>query len=326
MPFARSYHAYAVSLSNGTVTVTSGSSLTSTGFSITDTTPGGADNGMLGSASGVTSTFSTSLSVGGNTAFSYLGTVTINGITGFLASNGNGGVELFTLSSYQPPLSGATGTLMPANPASTTQDTQWSIPAGSPVAACFTEGTRIATVAGDVAVEDLKVGDLVLTQSGAAVPVRWVGRSVTSRVFADPVRLLPIEIKAGALGENLPSRDLSVSPGHALVLDGVLVQAGALVNGTSIVRDTLAPVVFTYFHVMLDRHDVIFAEGVPTESYLDGVEDLRFDNAAERPEMVEPMAEMDLPRVKAARQVPQALRERIAARVAVVAADVAAAA
>ena len=190
--------------------------------------------------------------------------------------------------------------------------------------ACFTAGTLIATPDGEVAVEALVPGDRVLAADGAALPVRWVGRSTVSRVFADPLRILPIRIRAGALADNVPARDLLVSPGHAMLLGDVLVQAGALVNGTTIVQEAEMPLVFTYYHVELDRHAVLLAEGAPAESFLDGIEDMNFRNAAER--VPAEMAELDYPRIKAARQVPAALRDRLAARAARLTGDLAEAA
>jgi Hint domain len=82
-------------------------------------------------------------------------------------------------------------------------------------------------------VETLKRGDLVLTSDGRSVPVDWLGIQTVSLMFADKMRVLPIRIRAGALAENGPSRDLLVSPDHALLVDGALIQAGTLVNGTS---------------------------------------------------------------------------------------------
>jgi hypothetical protein len=191
---------------------------------------------------------------------------------------------------------------------------------------CFVGDTIIATADGQKAVQDLAAGEMVRTASGAMAPVRWVGASTVSRVFADPARVLPVRVKAGALGENLPVNDLLVSPGHALLLDGVLVQAGALVNGTSIVTETAMPVVFTYYHVQLDSHDVLLAEGVAAESFLDGAEDMRFDNIDSRPAQVDGIRELPMARVKSARQVPASIRATIAARAALVAGNVAAAA
>jgi hypothetical protein len=195
---------------------------------------------------------------------------------------------------------------------------------------CFLAGTMIATPAGETPVESLAVGDLVLTADGRAAPVKWVGVQTVVSVFADRLRSFPIRITAGALEPNLPARDLLVSPDHALFLDGVLVQASALVNGTTIVRETAMPERFTYFHVELEDHSLIFAEGVPAETFLDTVTRRRFDNYADykaRYGDTGPLlAELPAPRIKSARQLPQALRERLAARVIVLPAGTAVAA
>lgn len=82
-----------------------------------------------------------------------------------------------------------------------------------------------------------------------------------------PDAVQPVRIRAGAFGPARPARDLCVSPGHALHVDGVLIQAEQLVNGVSIVREDVTQV--TYWHVELERHDVLLAEGLPAESYLD---------------------------------------------------------
>jgi Hint domain len=192
--------------------------------------------------------------------------------------------------------------------------------------ACFAAGTMIATPAGERAVETLAAGDLVLTAAGAAKPVRWLGRTTQTRLFADPARALPVRIAAGALGENLPVRDLLVSPGHAMLIEGVLVHAGALVNGSSITVERHGPESFTLYHVETDAHDLLVADGAVTESFLAGVEDLRFENWAERPAGLPVPAEMSYPRVKAGRQLPRAIRELIAARATAIAPDFAAAA
>ncbi len=188
---------------------------------------------------------------------------------------------------------------------------------------CFLAGTLIRTPVGDVPVEALSIGDPVTTADGRTAPVRWVGVQSVVTLFADPLRSLPIRIAAGALGEGLPIRDLCVSPDHALMLDGVLVQAGALVNGTTIVRETAMPERFTYYHVELDDHALILAEGVPAETFVDNVTRRRFDNFAEYAalygEAADAIAEMDAPRVKSARQLPQALRDRLSTRARVLA-------
>ncbi len=183
---------------------------------------------------------------------------------------------------------------------------------------CFLAGTLIATPAGERPVEMIAAGDLVLTADGRAAPVRWVGRQTVVTLFADPLRTFPVRIAAGALGDGLPTRDLFVSPDHALLLDDVLVQAGALVNGTTITRVEAMPDRFTYFHVELEDHALILAEGTPAESFVDNVTRRRFDNFAEFEalfaEVPATTAEFDAPRIKSARQLPRALRERIAIR------------
>lgn len=182
---------------------------------------------------------------------------------------------------------------------------------------CFMPGTHIAVPDGEARVETLRPGDLVKTAAGDARPVRWIGRQTVSRVFADPVRVLPIRIRAGALGPKVPCRDLLISPDHAILIGGVLVQAGALVNGGSIVREHDVPQVYTYYHVELDDHALILAENVAAETFIDNVDRLGFDNWAEHEALYpdgKPIAEMAYPRAKSFRQVPQATRTRLAVR------------
>ena len=182
-------------------------------------------------------------------------------------------------------------------------------------------GTLIATPAGDVPIEELSIADPVLTLSGDAKPIKWIGRRTVSTLFADPLHVLPIRIKANALGNNVPSRDLLLSPDHALFIDGVLVHAGALVNASSIVRETDVPARFTYYHVELDDHALIFAENTPAESFIGNVDYVLFDNCQEYVTLYpqgRSIIEMPYPRAKAYRQVPRTIRERLAARAAVV--------
>lgn len=198
------------------------------------------------------------------------------------------------------------------NPAGSDGSNNWSLVTDGPV--CFMPGTHVATPLGEVAVEELRAGDLVTTSSGEAVPVRWIGRQTVSRLFGDPMRVLPVRIQAGALGGGLPRRDLLVSGDHALLVDGLLVQAGALVNGSSITREGDVPTVFTYFHVELHDHSLLLAEGTPAETFVDNVDRMAFDNWSEHESLSDqpaPMTEMDLPRVRAARQLPQPVRARL---------------
>jgi len=177
--------------------------------------------------------------------------------------------------------------------------------------ACFCAGTAILTERGEVAVEDLAAGDRVISADGRAMPVRWLGVQTVTRAAADPLAVQPIRIRAGALGDNLPRRDLLVSPGHALLFGEVLVQAGALVNGTTIARVAEMPAVWRYHHVELDTHALLLAEGVPAESYLATTDPAVFDNTDARPARAMP-AELPYPRAKAPRQVPPTIAARLA--------------
>jgi hypothetical protein len=180
---------------------------------------------------------------------------------------------------------------------------------------CFMPGTLIRTPSGEVAVETLKRGDLVTTTDGDAKPVSWIGRQTISTRFADPLRVLPVRLSAGALGDNVPSRDLLLSPDHALLIDGVLIQAGALVNGKSIMRETNLSEIFTYYHLELDDHSLILAENTPAETFVDNVERLAFDNREEHKALFpesNPIVEMPYLRAKAYRQVPREIREKLA--------------
>ena len=133
---------------------------------------------------------------------------------------------------------------------------------------------------GEVAVETLQRGDLVLTSDGREAPVTWIGLRKISARFADPVRCWPIRIKAGALANNVPSRDLLLSPDQRC-WSGSADPAGALVDGTSIVRETSVPETFVYYHVELEAHSLIFAENTPAETFVDNVDGMGFDNWAE---------------------------------------------
>jgi len=183
---------------------------------------------------------------------------------------------------------------------------------------CFMPGTRIAVPVGEILIEDLRIGDPVLTVDGREVPIRWIGRQTVCTWFRDEVEF-PIRIRASALDEGVPCRDLLVSPDHAIFIDGVLVQAGALVNGTSIIYERNVPETFVYYHVELDDHSLILAENTPAETFIDNVDRARFDNWQEYQTLYPDAAaamEMAFPRAKSRRQLPRVVRERIARRVA----------
>ena len=133
---------------------------------------------------------------------------------------------------------------------------------------CFAAGTRIATAGGEVAVEDLRQGDRLVLARGGRAPVVWIGRrTLACRRYPRPAAIMPVRIRAGAFREGVPSRDLWLSPDHAVFADGVLIPVRMLVNRRTIVQLPVKEV--TYFHVELAAHDVLLAEGLACESYLD---------------------------------------------------------
>ena len=182
---------------------------------------------------------------------------------------------------------------------------------------CFLTGTHILTDKGEVAVENLEIGDNVVTAEGKLEPVKWIGyQTVAPHQVKNPLRGYPILIKEGALGNNLPQRDLYVSPDHAMYFEGVLINAGALVNGTSIVK-TEPQEAFTYYHVELENHALLLAEGASAESYLPQNEDrLAYENGAEYEELYPHGSNlmlwpMDYPRISSWNKVPRYMRKKL---------------
>jgi autotransporter passenger strand-loop-strand repeat protein len=135
-------------------------------------------------------------------------------------------------------------------------------------AACYRAGTLIRTDRGEVPIEQLRAGDRVASVFGGMVEVVWLGhRRVDCRRHPRPQDVWPVRVAAGAFGADLPRRDLLLSPDHAVYVDGVLIPIRHLVNDATITQEAVDEV--TYWHVELPAHDVMFAEGLPAESYLD---------------------------------------------------------
>jgi hypothetical protein len=135
-------------------------------------------------------------------------------------------------------------------------------------APCFAAGTRVATTRGEVAVERLRVGDRVRLARGGTAPVLWLGhRTVACARHPRPQDVMPVRVVAHAFGAGQPGNDLLLSPDHAVFIDGVLIPVRYLLNGATVAQETASRV--TYWHVELDHHDVLLAEGLACESYLD---------------------------------------------------------
>mmetsp|Transcript_18381 Transcript_18381/g.29679 ORF Transcript_18381/g.29679 Transcript_18381/m.29679 type:complete len:357 (+) Transcript_18381:226-1296(+) len=187
---------------------------------------------------------------------------------------------------------------------------------------CYLEGTGIATPAGDVAVQDLRPGDVVLTADGGQTTVKWVGEQPVQTRLTHPAKVNPICLSAGSIAPNVPMQDLFVSPDHAIAIDGILYNASALVNGQSIYMVAQMPLNgFTYYHVETDAHELILAEGCASESYLDSAyRDSNFVNADARAQ-TPLIPAMDMPRISARRLVPQQVVDQLAMRAEDIAAE-----
>jgi Hint domain len=148
--------------------------------------------------------------------------------------------------------------------------------------ACFLAGTHIRTDRGEVPVETLRPGDTVMTASGAARKLRWIGTGRTLITPRNRDRATPVVVRRHALGECVPHRDLHITRGHSLFIDGVLIPVEELVNHRSIAWDDSARVV-EFFHLELDSHDVVIAEGAAAETFRDDANSDTFHNFGTRP-------------------------------------------
>lgn len=193
----------------------------------------------------------------------------------------------YTASDGTFPLNGGNGALL----ASTLMDSD----SGAAVP-CFARGTMISAQRGAVAIEDLREGDMVLTGDNGLQPIRWIGsRKLSAAELEAKPNLRPIRIREGALGRNTPSRDLLVSPQHRVLVRSkiaqrmfgtleILVAAKHLRESDGIdAAEDLAEV--EYFHMLFDRHEVVFANAAETESLYTGPETLKSVGIAAREEI-----------------------------------------
>ncbi|MRX51157.1 tRNA methyltransferase [Paracoccus sp. S-4012] len=144
---------------------------------------------------------------------------------------------------------------------------------------CYLQGTKIQTASGEVAVEDLREGDLVVCRFGGIRPIRWIGRQRFAGARAAGKEA--IRFAEGSLGENMPREALFVSPGHSMLVEGRLVLADDLVNGITITLEEPREV-WSYFQIDFGVHDLVLANGAWSESFADAGDIRgRFDNAAD---------------------------------------------
>lgn len=148
---------------------------------------------------------------------------------------------------------------------------------------CYLRGTRILTPGGERPIEDLEIGDLVCDAQGGSQPVRWIGWRRYNKAAHERwlPELVPIRIRAGALGSARPHADLLVSPEHRLYFGGVLVRATELVNDNTVVAENSFNELL-YLHVLTNKHSLMLCEGIPTETLLYDPKTInQFDNYAE---------------------------------------------
>ncbi|MGE4482892.1 Hint domain-containing protein [Acidocella sp.] len=131
---------------------------------------------------------------------------------------------------------------------------------------CFARGTGILTPHGYRPVEALRPGDPVINAAGERRPVRWIGWRTLDFGPGAARAALPVVIRPGAFGPGKPCKTLRLSPLHCIYIQGVLIPVTQLVNGATILRDMTVPAM-TYYHLELDRHDALLAEGLACESY-----------------------------------------------------------
>ncbi|WP_243730798.1 Hint domain-containing protein [Rubellimicrobium sp. CFH 75288] len=170
---------------------------------------------------------------------------------------------------------------------------------------CFTPGTLIATPRGERPVEELRVGDRVITRDNGIQEIRWVGRKeMPGRSLVAAPHLRPILIRAGALGRGLPERDMLVSPNHRILVSNdrtqlyfeeseVLAAAKHLVGSPGI--HAVDAMSVTYIHFMFDRHEVVLSDGAWTESFQPGDWSLKGIGNAQRSELFELFPELKTP-------------------------------
>ena len=140
-----------------------------------------------------------------------------------------------------------------------------------PTTNCIVSGTNVLTTTGDRKVEDLTIGDLLPTVFGGVRPIQWIGRFPIKK--SDPSRpwpreTLPVRIRRSALAPGVPHADLVVTRWHALLIDGLLIPAGNLINGTTIALDEACGAELDLFHIKLETHDAIYAQGTAIETML----------------------------------------------------------
>jgi len=274
-------HVAATVTAGGTVSYPENAAPVVLGAGLTVTDPDSGDN-----LAGATISIGSGFLSGDTLNFTNQNSITgsYNSATGVLTLSGTD-----TIANYQTALESITYSFI-GDPTSGGTDTSrtisWvvndgasnSAAANSSVATlCFCAGTRIATPTGEVAVERLAVGDLVLTLDGRSLPIRWIGNGQSLLPPNQRIAATPVIVRAGALADDMPRQDLRVTKGHSLYLEGVLIPVENLINHRTILWDDEARSAVVY-HIELDTHEVLLADGAPAESYRDDGNRVQFQN------------------------------------------------
>lgn len=181
---------------------------------------------------------------------------------------------------------------------------------------CFLEGTLIMTPDGERPVEDLCIGDMVVTASGNHVPVKWLGVQRHRNTGFISQKYAPVRISAGALGQGLPHSDLCVTAEHGMIIDDLVVNAGALVNHDTITYAPMneMPERFAYYHVETEAHEEILANGAAAETFIDYLDRRAFDNYQEYLDLYgneRLIPEMKRVRISSQRHLPEPIMRRL---------------
>jgi hypothetical protein len=261
-------------------------------------------------AAGVTLPYSISGIQSSDTTVPLTGTVTVG-------SDGRATISVPLVIDSSTENETATVNLMGFNSSTIIVDST-TVSSGSSTPICFARGTFIKSLDRQVPVEELIKTTLISNANEKRTFVKWIGYQRRTPEFAQFQDYLPVKISAGALDDNLPLRDLYLSPDHAVLVDGHLIHAKALVNGKTIVQMTEWEGDIEYYHIETEAHEIIYAEGVPCETFIDNVSREQFDNYAEYQALypnTRMMKELPLPRVKFKRQLPLAIRQRLESRI-----------
>jgi len=185
---------------------------------------------------------------------------------------------------------------------------------------CYLKDTLILTPDGKKKIQELNINDEIVNHDQKSIKIKWIGKQIINPVFAKLNKELPIKISANAIDINIPERDLFLSPDHSIFLEGLMINAKALVNGHTIYQVSEWKDDVEYYHIMTENHEIIYSEGVPSETLHlnDEIQLNKFINAYELKEAFPNrlfMERINLPFIQYPRQVPQFIKNKLQLRI-----------